>query len=329
MSKIIITSNNTTQALAERLYAALQFRFDKNVILGLGEFTTSDDDIEAKIERAINETSTLLILIGDDWLADKWADDDGHPLNLAIHYAIDYKVSIIPILVENAPMPTVNELPLAYVQAFSNGIPLTLRSDSFETDSHKIIKEILSSVPIEPSQQSVESKNTGLPNPDSNAVLGATQFELANGWRRLFAYFLDVVFLYGIIFILATLVVNNRPIRTIAEYNALINTFTWVVYALVSAYYIVSGATGGQTFGKTIMKIRIIKTDGRRLNWLDSIIRYSLQGVLTIFVLLDINILYGIMSFVVLFGYIWILIDPKRQGWHDKIAKTLVIKTRG
>lgn len=325
MQKIIITSNSTTQTLAERLYAALQFRFDKNVILGLDEFITSNDNVEAKIERAINDTNALL---SEDWLADGWGDDDEHPLHLAIHYALDYKVSIIPILAENAPMPTVNELPMAYVQTFSNGIPLKLRSDSFETDSHKIIKEILNSIPLESSQQSAGIKNSDLPNQENNAVQGIANVELANGWRRLFAYLLDVVFLYGFTFILATLVANSREIRTIAEYNALVNTFTWIVYALVSAYYIVSGATGGQTFGKIIMKIRIVKTDGRRLNWLDAIIRYWLQGIFSVFVLLDINILYGIMSFVVLFGYIWILIDPKRQGWHDKIAKTLVIKIR-
>jgi uncharacterized RDD family membrane protein YckC len=27
-------------------------------------------------------------------------------------------------------------------------------------------------------------------------------------------------------------------------------------------------------------------------------------------------------------GFIWVLFDENRQGWHDKIAKTLVIRTR-
>ena len=25
-------------------------------------------------------------------------------------------------------------------------------------------------------------------------------------------------------------------------------------------------------------------------------------------------------------GYLWIVIDPRRQGWHDKIVRTLVIR---
>ena len=27
-------------------------------------------------------------------------------------------------------------------------------------------------------------------------------------------------------------------------------------------------------------------------------------------------------------GFIWVLFDANRQGWHDKIAKTLVVRTR-
>ena len=27
-------------------------------------------------------------------------------------------------------------------------------------------------------------------------------------------------------------------------------------------------------------------------------------------------------------GFIWVAFDPKKQGWHDKIAKTVVIKNK-
>jgi uncharacterized RDD family membrane protein YckC len=25
-------------------------------------------------------------------------------------------------------------------------------------------------------------------------------------------------------------------------------------------------------------------------------------------------------------GYLWIVIDPRRQGWHDKLVRTLVVR---
>jgi uncharacterized RDD family membrane protein YckC len=27
-------------------------------------------------------------------------------------------------------------------------------------------------------------------------------------------------------------------------------------------------------------------------------------------------------------GFIWVAFDPKKQGWHDKIAKTVVVKNK-
>ena len=35
---------------------------------------------------------------------------------------------------------------------------------------------------------------------------------------------------------------------------------------------------------------------------------------------------YYISSFVFLLGFIWIAFDKRKQGWHDKIAGTLVVK---
>jgi len=32
-----------------------------------------------------------------------------------------------------------------------------------------------------------------------------------------------------------------------------------------------------------------------------------------------------ISAMVILLGYVWILIDKKNQGWHDKIAGTYVV----
>ena len=38
---------------------------------------------------------------------------------------------------------------------------------------------------------------------------------------------------------------------------------------------------------------------------------------------------YYVVSAPILFlGYVWILFDGKRQGWHDKIGGTFVVKAR-
>jgi uncharacterized RDD family membrane protein YckC len=67
----------------------------------------------------------------------------------------------------------------------------------------------------------------------------------------------------------------------------------------------------GQTLGNRVLSIRVVKTDGSELTLIDAFIRYV--GL--------------ILSFICLFiGVIWVAFDANKQGWHDKIAKTYVVK---
>jgi uncharacterized RDD family membrane protein YckC len=81
---------------------------------------------------------------------------------------------------------------------------------------------------------------------------------------------------------------------------------------LGALYYIVLWVNlKGQTVGKRVMELKIIREDGKPLTYQDALLRY----------------LGYIVSVIPLFlGYFWIIWDDKKQGWHDKIAKTYVIK---
>jgi uncharacterized RDD family membrane protein YckC len=67
----------------------------------------------------------------------------------------------------------------------------------------------------------------------------------------------------------------------------------------------------GQTVGNKLLNIRVIRTDGSNLTLVQALIRYV--GLL--------------ISIIVIFiGVIWAAFDPNKQGWHDKIADTYVVK---
>ncbi len=83
----------------------------------------------------------------------------------------------------------------------------------------------------------------------------------------------------------------------------------WVLGAVYYWYFWTR--QDGQTLGKKLMNIRVIKADGGPLSDSDAILRY---------------IGYYINSFVIGIGWIWALFDKDRQGWHDKIASTYVVK---
>jgi uncharacterized RDD family membrane protein YckC len=67
----------------------------------------------------------------------------------------------------------------------------------------------------------------------------------------------------------------------------------------------------GQTVGKKLMKIKVVREDGKPLDYRDAILRY---------------LGYFVSAFVFLFGFFWVIWDEKKQGWHDKIAKTFVVE---
>lgn len=85
---------------------------------------------------------------------------------------------------------------------------------------------------------------------------------------------------------------------------------TWIVELVNIGYFVYFWSTTGQTIGDTVMKIKVVRTDGQPLSWSTGIIRYV--GV--------------VISVVCLFiGLLWVLWDPNKQGWHDKIANTYVV----
>jgi uncharacterized RDD family membrane protein YckC len=68
----------------------------------------------------------------------------------------------------------------------------------------------------------------------------------------------------------------------------------------------------GQTIGKMIFDLRVIKTDGTPIADVDAVFRYF--G-------------YLINSPLLMLGWILALVDDTRQGLHDKMADTYVVKT--
>jgi uncharacterized RDD family membrane protein YckC len=75
--------------------------------------------------------------------------------------------------------------------------------------------------------------------------------------------------------------------------------------------YFWSAQGGGQTLGMRVLNIKVVRTDGSSLTLLQAFVRY-----IGLFV-----------SIVCLFvGVIWAAFDANKQGWHDKIASTYVIR---
>ena len=69
----------------------------------------------------------------------------------------------------------------------------------------------------------------------------------------------------------------------------------------------------GQTLGKIVLGLRVVKRNGNRIGIADAILR---------------NVLGYNLSGIFLLGFLWAAVDRERQGWHDKLAGTVVVDER-
>jgi uncharacterized RDD family membrane protein YckC len=87
----------------------------------------------------------------------------------------------------------------------------------------------------------------------------------------------------------------------------------WVTSGLVisAAYWVGFWIWRGQTPGKMALGIKVIRTDSSPVKWQCALCRF----------------LGYIISAITLFiGFIWVAFDGHKQGIHDKIADTYVVK---
>jgi uncharacterized RDD family membrane protein YckC len=68
----------------------------------------------------------------------------------------------------------------------------------------------------------------------------------------------------------------------------------------------------GQSFGKRFIGVRVVRIDGRPIDYQTAVLRHIVGYPLSL-------LFFGL-------GIVWVLWDGRRQGWHDKLAKTVVVR---
>jgi len=153
----------------------------------------------------------------------------------------------------------------------------------------------------------------------SQPAKGAIALEFAGFWRRFGAYVIDALVLGAIFGVLEPLLwpdfgkLFNVTTSFDSNYwmtqlRALANVISTI---LSGVYFVVFWVWRGQTLGMMVAGVKVIRIDGTQIDTGRAIVRY----------------LGYIVSMIPLFlGFIWIAFDAHKQGWHDKIAETYVVK---
>ena len=151
-----------------------------------------------------------------------------------------------------------------------------------------------------------------------------TTYPFAGFWRRFIAYMIDgflisvilIIFLIvaGVAYFSGAMSGNSRDLiarLTHPKTMALLTTWIWAFSLFINiAYFTYFHGTTGRTPGKMLLGLQVVSVNGAPISYGVAFLR---------------SIGYLVSSFVFCLGYIWVGFDKKKQGWHDKIAGTVVI----
>src|SRR5512135_1204042 len=77
-------------------------------------------------------------------------------------------------------------------------------------------------------------------------------------------------------------------------------------------YYVYLHGTYGQTFGKMALKIKVVNEDETPLDYRKAFLRW---------------LGYFLCDLTFYIGYLWAAFDHRKQGLHDKVCRTVVVRT--
>ncbi len=139
-------------------------------------------------------------------------------------------------------------------------------------------------------------------------------------WRRFAGLFIDAIILSIVGGILQMIFPTAQTSTTTMMYPGVpthMNTQTnfglgsGISFLINIAYYVYFWSQqNGQTIGARALKFKVMREDGKKLDALTAFIRY---------------IGYIISGVVFCLGFLWVIWDKKKQGWHDKMAQTVVV----
>jgi uncharacterized RDD family membrane protein YckC len=152
-----------------------------------------------------------------------------------------------------------------------------------------------------------------------------TQTTYAGFWIRLVARFIDVLILgipFAILFFVF-LAIGGALARTSDTSNqnaqgaaaAAFGGFFILLYLFAVAvqigYWIYFWGTTGSTLGMRLLRLRVIDANnGGPIGYGRAAVRFLMSIVNT---------------WACYIGWIWVAFDPRKQGWHDKVANSVVI----
>ena len=146
-------------------------------------------------------------------------------------------------------------------------------------------------------------------NEEIERLLDREQFTLATISKRSWAFFIDELLL-SMIFI-AIIWNYFTQAQNVEQIISLTNSFVLEYMALKIVYQTFFVYMYGASIGKIVMKIRVIEIATLQKPGLPASFNRAVFRIIS--------------EMIFYLGFLWGILNPTRQTWHDMSAKTLVI----
>lgn len=133
------------------------------------------------------------------------------------------------------------------------------------------------------------------------------QLKFATPKDRAVAFVIDLIFITLVVQLSALVILDTGIFDKTDVY---LEVFVRVFFL---GYFVVGNGPSGQTIGKRIRGIRIIQINGKSPSWKTAFLRTITQPVSALFIA----------------GYLSVLTNESKQAFHDRMAGTYVVDSRG
>ena len=115
---------------------------------------------------------------------------------------------------------------------------------------------------------------------------------------------------------ISDLLASVQESRDVARQTVVLSgVVRWLVtiasgFLTFGVYSILAWMLVGKTAGKALMGLRVLGQDGRPVTFHQALVR---------------ALGYYVSGLALFIGFLWVLVDDRRQTWHDKLARTVVV----
>jgi uncharacterized RDD family membrane protein YckC len=138
-------------------------------------------------------------------------------------------------------------------------------------------------------------------------------------WLRSMAFAVDQLILVFILAIFAVVgflatemgTIGGREIFLYQQIRIVLPILLPLAMILILTYFTFFHGAWGQTIGKMIFRLRVLKTDGQPLTFSRALAR---------------TFAYTLSAIPFFLGFFWVAFTSKKRAWHDAIAGTMVVR---